>query len=220
VRVVYNGVEAEAFARVTDVEAQAVRTELGVGDRHLVGVFGRFHPWKGQHVAVEVLARLPDAHAIFVGDALFGEHNYVADIHRRARERGIGSRAHFLGHRSDIPRLMRAVDVVLHTAQAPEPFGRVLVEGMLAERAVVAARAGGAVEIVREGVTGLLVPSEDVCAFTAAVGSLLADPARRAALGRAGYERATREFSVDAMLTGVAEEIAAAVRPGRFQTHG
>jgi glycosyltransferase involved in cell wall biosynthesis len=171
-------------------------------------------------VAVDVLARLPDAHAIFVGGALFGEQDYVAEVHRRVRELGMDTRVHFLGFRRDLPRLMRAVDVVLHTAEAPEPFGRVILEGMLAARPVVAARAGGAVEIVREGITGLLIPPGDVSAFTAAVGSLLTDPARRAAFGRAGYERANRDFSLEAMLTGVAVEITAAVRDGgpRFRS--
>lgn len=209
VRVVYNGIDARDFDAITDSDAREVRAELGVAGRQLVGVFGRFHPWKGQHVAVDVLARLPNVHAIFVGGALFGEHDYVAEIHRRVRVVGIEDRVHFLGFRRDLPRLMRAVDVVLHTAQAPEPFGRVIVEGMLAARPVVAAAGGGAAEIVRHGSTGLLVPPGDVGAFAEAVAGLLADPARRATLGRAGYERAIRDFSVEAMLAGVAGEIAA-----------
>jgi glycosyltransferase involved in cell wall biosynthesis len=215
VRVIHNGIDGRAFARVTEADAAAVRQELGVGDQHLVGVFGRFHPWKGQHVAVDVLAGLPDTHGVFVGGALFGENDYVAQVHGRARALGMDHRVHFLGFRSDLARLMRAVDVVLHTAEAPEPFGRVILEGMLAGRPVVAAHAGGAAEIVQEGVTGLLIPPGDVGAFRTAVGSLLVDPARRAALGRAGYERASRDFSLEAMLAGVAGEIATAVGEGR-----
>ena len=52
---------------------------------------------------------------------------------------------------------MKAVDIVVHTSIAPEPFGRVIVEGMLARKPVIATRAGGALEIIDEGVTGLLV---------------------------------------------------------------
>ena len=157
------------------------------------------------------LATIPNAHAVFVGDALFGEQEYVAEIRRQVQRLGLEGRVHFLGFRRDLPRLMRAVDVVLHTAEAPEPFGRVILEGMLASRPVVAARAGGAVELVQDGVTGLLVAPGDVPAFSAAVASLLNDPGRRAALGRAGQERANRDFSVDAMLAGVTAEISAAV---------
>jgi glycosyltransferase involved in cell wall biosynthesis len=49
---------------------------------------------------------------------------------------------------------MKAVDIVVHTSIAPEPFGRVIVEGMLARKPVIATRAGGALEIIDEGVTG------------------------------------------------------------------
>jgi glycosyltransferase involved in cell wall biosynthesis len=159
---------------------------------------------------MDVLARLPGVHGLFVGDALFGEQDYVAQVRSQARALGIEGRVHFLGFRSDIPRLMRAVDVVLHTAEAPEPFGRVLVEAMLARRPVVAGRAGGAVEIVVEGETGLLVTPGDVEGYAAAVRALLADPERRADFGAAGAERAAREFSLDAMVRGVASEIEAA----------
>jgi glycosyltransferase involved in cell wall biosynthesis len=215
VRVVYNGIDARGFTGAGPTEAQTIREELGIHDQPLVGVFGRFHPWKGQHVAVQVLARLPGVHAIFVGDALFGEQEYVAEVRRRAHELGLDDRIHFLGFRRDLPRLMRAVDVVLHTAVAPEPFGRVILEGMLACRPVVATRAGGAVEIVQDGVTGRLIAPGDVRGFTDAVADLLADPARRAAIGEAARERAERDFSVEAMLAGVMGEIAAAVGNGR-----
>ncbi len=210
VRVVHNGIDPTDFARVTEADVATVRGELGGRGCPLVGVFGRFHPWKGQHVAMDVLARLPGVHGLFVGDALFGEQDYVAQVRSQARELGLEERVHFLGFRSDIPRLMRAVDIVLHTAEAPEPFGRVLVEAMLAGRPVVTGRAGGAVEIVVEGETGLLVTPGDVEGYAAAVRSLLADPERRAALGAAGAQRAVREFSLDAMVRGVSEEMEAA----------
>ncbi len=62
---------------------------------------------------------------------------------------------------------MKAVDIVVHTSIAPEPFGRVIVEGMLARKPVIATRAGGALETIDEGVTGLLVAPGDVAALKA-----------------------------------------------------
>jgi glycosyltransferase involved in cell wall biosynthesis len=110
---------------------------------------------------------------------------------------------------------MGAVDVVLHTAEAPEPFGRVILEGMLAGKPVVATRAGGAVEIVEDGVTGVLVSPGDVSGFVSAVGGLLANPARRATFGMAAFERASREFTLKGMLAGLDAEIAGVVGDGR-----
>jgi glycosyltransferase involved in cell wall biosynthesis len=121
-------------------------------------------------------------------------------------------RVHLLGFRADIPVLMRAVDVVLHTSVAPEPFGRIIVEGMLAGRPVVAARAGGTPEIVRHDSTGFLVPPGDDAMIADAVATLLADPGRRATMGRAGRERARQVFDIDTMLAAVTKQIEAVTR--------
>jgi glycosyltransferase involved in cell wall biosynthesis len=207
VRVVYNGIDPAPFEAVSNGAGESIRAELHIGDAPLVGIFGRFHPWKGQHVAVQALAELQGIHAIFVGDALFGEDAYVRAVRDRALALGIGERTHFLGFREDIPRLMRGVDLVLHTSTAPEPFGRVLVEAMLACRAVVASRAGGALEIVENGITGVLVPPGDPGEVAKAVSTLLSQPACRAAMGSAGRERATRRFTVAAMHQAISQQI-------------
>jgi glycosyltransferase involved in cell wall biosynthesis len=207
IRVVYNGIDPAPFDLVADRAGESLRAELHVGDAPLVGIFGRFHPWKGQHIAVQALAELPGTHAVFIGDALFGEDAYVRAVRDRARALGIAERTHFLGFREDIPRLMRDVDLVLHTSTAPEPFGRVLVEAMLACRAVVASRAGGALEIVDDGITGVLVPPGEPGEVARAVSTLLSQPARRVAMGCAGRERASRLFTVTAMRQAIGQQI-------------
>ena len=67
---------------------------------------------------------------------------------RSPRTSVLKNRVIFLGQRSDVPRLMSAVDVVVHTSVDPEPFGRTLVEAMLARTAVIATDAGAAAEIL------------------------------------------------------------------------
>jgi glycosyltransferase involved in cell wall biosynthesis len=67
------------------------------------------------------------------------------------------NRVKFLGFRRDIPQLMAACDLIAHTSTAPEPFGRVIVEAMLCGTPVVAAKAGGVMELVEHGVNGFLV---------------------------------------------------------------
>jgi starch synthase len=74
-----------------------------------------------------------------------------------------------------------------------------MLEAMLAGKPVVAARAGSAPELVVDGETGLLVPVDDSDALAEAVRSLLVDPARAEAMGRAGLARAHSEFSVARM---------------------
>jgi glycosyltransferase involved in cell wall biosynthesis len=203
VRVVYNGISSAPFDRVSDRELATVASELGLGRVPTIGVFGRLAEWKGQHIALKALAHIPRAHLLLVGDALFGEQRYATALRRQASDLGVADRVHFLGFRSDVPRLMRFVDIVLHTSTAPEPFGRVIVEGMLARRPVVATRAGGVEEIIRDGETGVMVSPGDHEALAAALRQLLDDPGRTAEIADAGRRDAEMRFTVDAMVNGM-----------------
>jgi glycosyltransferase involved in cell wall biosynthesis len=209
VRVVHNGIDPAPFDAVTDEVAAATRTALGVPpDAFVVALFGRFHPWKGQQVLVQSLPWLPQVHALFVGAPLFGEEAFDSALRAQAAKLGVADRAHFLGFRTDVPALMRAADVVVHTSVYPEPFGRVILEGMLAGRPVIATRAGGVEEIVTDGVTGILVPPDDAPSLARAVVALRADPERAAAIAARGAAHARERFSVASMLRGVEDALA------------
>jgi len=195
---VYNGFDPTPFDAVSTEEARALRTSLGLGDAPTVGVFSRLAAWKGQHVLLDALPALPGVHALLVGDALFGADDaYAARLHRQADTLGVADRVHFLGFRTDVPQLMKAVDVVAHTSVAAEPFGRVIVEGMLANRPVVATRAGGALEIITDGADGLLVPPDDAPALVEALRLLLDDPIRADRLAEQGRSEARSRFSIE-----------------------
>ena len=124
----------------------------------------------------------PEVQVVLVGDALFGEDAYVERLKLRAAKPDLAGRVHFLGFQQDVPRLMRAMDVIVHCSTAPEPFGLVIVEGMLARRPVIASAAGGALEIMT-GESGLLVAPGDATALRSAITRLLENPelARRLA---------------------------------------
>lgn len=202
--VVYNGIDPEPFDGAPPAELESLREALACGDVPLLGVFGRLAPWKGQHVVLEALPELPEAHALFVGDTLFrGDEPYEQELKHTARELNVADRVHFLGFRNDVPRLMTTVDLVLHTSIAPEPFGRVIVEGLLSGTPVIATRAGGPVEIVKEPETGLLVPPGDPAALADAVRTLLSNPERARSMGRAAQSYARRHFSVEQMQRNV-----------------
>ena len=102
---------------------------------------------------------------------------------------------------------MGLVDIVLHTSVAAEPFGRVIVEAMLAGRPVIATNAGGVPEIVDDGVSGVLVPPGDVEALVRGVSGLLDAPERAGKLGVAGCERARARFTLDAMLATLHQHV-------------
>jgi starch synthase len=92
-----------------------------------------------------------------------------------------------------------------------EPLGIVNLEAMACGTAVVASAVGGIPEVVSDGETGLLVPADDPDALATALNALIGDPARAAALGRAGRERAVAEFgwqAVAAQTVGLYAELA------------
>jgi len=212
--VVHNGIDSGPFRPLDPGEKAAIRARAGLGHEPVLGVFGRLHPWKGQHVAVEALTRLPDAHLMVVGDALFGEEEYRAELRAQAIRLGVAARVHWLGFREDIPELMGASDIVLHTSVAPEPFGRVIVEAMLARRPVVATLGGGAEEIVQVPETGVLVPAGDPIALASAVRGLLNRPDQRLAMGEAGRARAEMMFGLRTMLEEIEREVGNMVESG------
>lgn len=202
IRVVHQGIDKAPFDAVTSADLMALRQELQLGPVPLIGLFGRLCRWKGQHVALEALASVPDAHLLLVGEALFGEQPYELLLRRRSEELGVADRVHFLGFRSDIPRLMRFVDVVLHTSTAPEPFGRVIVEGMLARRPVIATRAGGVSEILEQGITGWMVAPGDAGELARVLRLVLDDRLTTERVALAGRAAAETRFTVEAMVSG------------------
>ena len=215
--VVYNGLDPALASAVTDADAAAMRASLGLGAGPVLGLFGRIAPWKGQDVAIRALALLldrPNVQLVIVGDALFGEESYAAEMRALVASLGVSARVHFLGFRTDVPVLMRMVDMLVHTSTAPEPFGRVIAEGMLAERPVIATAGGGASEIVRAGVTAWQIEPNDPAALAAAIREVLASPARAREIARAGKEDALARFTLAVMLpqTERAIELAAGGR--------
>ena len=214
--VVYNGINApEASPAIADA-ARRIRADLCVGNAKTVGLFSRIAPWKGQHVLLEALAQLPEMNAWLVGAPLFGDEiRYQEDLVALAKSLGLTDRVRFLGFRDDIPELLHAVDFVVHTSISPEPFGRVIVEGMLAGKPVIAARAGGACEIIEDGKTGCLVPPGDSGALVATLRRLVEHPDEAARLGMAGKLSASERFSVEKMVLGIEQAVSAAMAERR-----
>jgi glycosyltransferase involved in cell wall biosynthesis len=220
VSVVYNGIDAAAFEKHGLSSREKIRRALGIAkDTSVIGVFSRLAPWKGQHIFLEALAGLPGVHGLLVGAPLFREAGYEEELRTSVTRLGLGGRIHFLGFREDIPALLQAVDVAVHTSIAPEPFGRVIVEGMLAGKPVIATRAGGACEIIVDQVTGRLVQPGDPIELASALKDLLQEPEKASAMATAGFLSARERFSVQKMIEGI-QQVTACAMGGRATSKG
>jgi len=196
--VVYNGLDLEEYPPGPD--GTAVRAELGLpAGAPVAGIVGRLRSWKGQdrflRAAALVAQRLPETRFLVIGGSIFaGGEAYEVGLRQLAVELGLARRVVFTGHREDLPRLLAALDVLVHCSDA-EPFGRVLIEGMAARRPVVAFGDGAVPEIVVHGETGLLVEPGDERALAAAMIELLSDRERARRLGAAGRARVEQFFT-------------------------
>lgn len=220
-RVVPNGLDLTAFP--LDLDGTAIRSEYGVpATAFVVGSVGRLVPWKGHHVVMRAFAEFanhcPQAHLLIVGAPDVTEPGYDDYLLDLAQNLGIAERVTLTGHRADVPAVLAALDLLCHAAIEPEPFGRVVIEGMAAQRPVIGSAAGGVLEIIEHGVSGLLVTSGNSHALAEAMTTVWQNPALAASLAAAGRQRVASHFTLDQYLQGVQamyEWVMAAARRAR-----
>jgi glycosyltransferase involved in cell wall biosynthesis len=180
---------AWAYAQVP-VDALDAGADAGAPDSSAVtfGMVGRIAPWKGQDLFLRAFAAAFPAgaeRAVVVGSAMFGEEGYERELHALAASLGVAERVEFRGFREDIWPELASMDVLVHASVIPEPFGTVVLEGMAAGLAVVAADEGGPATTIADGETGRLFRSRDAESLAAAMRALRDDPLERRRLGTA-----------------------------------
>jgi glycosyltransferase involved in cell wall biosynthesis len=213
-RVVYDAVD-ETWLRPGRSPA-AVRHDLGIpGDAPCIGIAGNIQQWKGQHVVVEALGRLADhprVHCVIAGGVHRAGEAYAVELRARIGSLGLAHRVHLLGFRADIPDVMNAWDAVVHASVRPEPFGRVILEGMLLGKPVIATAAGGVLELIDDGQTGFLVPPGNSGAMADAIRRVLEAPGEAQAVGARAREWARQQFSLARQVAEMSEIYEGAAR--------
>lgn len=197
IEVVYNGTDAPPPA--SPEEKSAIRRQLGLDpDAPVMGTVGRLDPVKNLPLAIGSLtslrSRWPTLKMLVIGDG-----PARAEIEAAAREQGVADQVVMTGFRDDAAELVRAMDIFL-LPSLTEGTSLALVGAMAAGVPSVASAVGGTPEVLEHGQSGLLVPSEDQAALTAAIEELLTDPERAAAMGRAGREVYLERFTFDGMI--------------------
>lgn len=194
VRVVPNGIDPAPFA---GVEALS-RASLGFADGEpLALVVGLLNSAKGQDIALEALTR-PGLERLQL--ALVGPGEERASLEARARELGLASRVRLLGHRDDVPALMRTADFLLLPSRW-EGMPYVVLEALASALPVVAMPVDGATDLLADGAAGVLAAAIDAEALARATRALLAlGPEERRAMGERGRERVRTEHSAERMV--------------------
>jgi glycosyltransferase involved in cell wall biosynthesis len=200
VAAVPTGVNLEMFD--PDKNAGMLRAELNLADNvPLVGMVAIFRIKKGHHILLEavphILKEIPDT--VFV---LAGNGPTLDKIKSMVKEMDLEKHILFPGLRPDVPDILKSIDIfVLPTLQ--EALGTSILEAMAMEKPVVSSRVDGVPEIVKEGITGLLVEPDNPETLAKAIITLLRDKNRARKMGVEGRKLAEQYFTVDKMVNGM-----------------
>jgi glycosyltransferase involved in cell wall biosynthesis len=199
--VVPNGRDLSVFRPGSGRER--ARKDLGLdGAVPLVGVIGRLEAQKGHAYLLEawpaVTREFPNARLLVVGDG-----SLRGVLERRAQELGVAASVIFAGFRSDMPRVLDAIDI-LALPSLYEGMPLTAIEASAMARPVVATCVDGTPEVIRNGRTGHLVPPRDANALTRALLGLLRDPEGAQRMGRAGRDYVLNRFDLDTQVQATA----------------
>lgn len=190
------GFEANV-ANLGEGERSQRRAELGASQEDLVLInVARFWPEKAHDVLLDgfakVAARIPSARLWITGVGPEEEK-----IRRHCTALGLDSRVSFLGFRTDLAELLAQADIQVHPSDV-EGVPLAICAGLAAGLPIVATKVGGLPEVIRNGVSGILVPPRDPDAFAEAVIRLAGDETERRRLGAAGQRFIDEEYSLKA----------------------
>ena len=193
------GIDLQRYSRSLTRARNAVRDELHIPhDALVIGIAATLRSWKGHDYLLQAFAELasdfPSAHLLIAGDG--PRRDYLGE---RIATTGLQEKIHLIGHREDVPDILGAMDVFALPSYANEGVPQAIMQAMAMELPVVSTTIGAIDEAVEDGVTGFLVPPENVELLKAKLAALLANDALRQKMGTAGRQRAESKFSLDAM---------------------
>jgi glycosyltransferase involved in cell wall biosynthesis len=201
---IYNGIPIEPNEKIHST----IREELKLSPNDiLIGMIGRLNLHKGQfyflEIAKELISNNIHLKFIIVGDAFAGYEYLYEKLEGSIRSLGLENHVAYLGYRSDIPQIMKGLDVFVLPSVKPDPFPTVVLEAMSLSKPVVATAQGGALEQVLDKVTGLHIPIDDPKKAASIIQPLLEDKAMRENFGNKGKKRLESEFTLAAFETNI-----------------
>lgn len=199
--ILYEPIDTSIYYPINDTSFLREEFNLSKHTKIITNI-GRITHWKGQDWFLEamksVIEEYPDVSIWIVGEPGTSEadQQFHKKLQEIAKTGGLKDKVVFTGLRNDMAQIMSASDVVVHSSVKPEPFGRVIAEAMATHTPVIATAAGGALEIIADQETGLLVPAGDSKTMAKSVLQLITDIPFSEKLSENGYQSVTKKFTL------------------------
>jgi glycosyltransferase involved in cell wall biosynthesis len=167
-----------------------------------VGCLGALVEWKGQEYLIRatkiIQGQIPHLRIFIIGDKIYdtatkGTKEYLMNL---VNELGLADIVTFTGFINENRQIISVLDLIVHTSIKPEPFGRVVVEGMLMAKPVIATAAGGIPEIIENNKDGIMISPKDENALAEAIMKLYKNKEERYLLGSSALRKAADKFDI------------------------
>lgn len=205
IELIYNAIDTDKY--------RSLKSELNNVESPLkIGLVATYALWKGHDIFIQAIGQIARQHPALkstvqfyiIGGAIYETEKSQysrSGLQQLAADLKVEDWLHFIDFQSDIVSSYNMLDIVVHASTNPEPFGRTIVEAMACEKAVIVSSAGGAAELFTHNRDAIGVTPGDPVMLAAAIEDLIANPATRLAIGKAGRSTAIARFALDRLGT-------------------
>ncbi|MEM7085940.1 MAG: glycosyltransferase family 4 protein [Bacteroidota bacterium] len=201
---ILNGVDRNEAATSEELKTE-IRKELfqSTNVEFLIGLVGRINRLKGHHLLLEAFQEISEKYSntklCFVGSTPPNQEFYLTNLQDEVQKLGLTDRVHIVDFQDNIFAVLESLDLVIVPSTEPESFGLIVVEAMLAKRAVIGSDIGGISTVIDHNETGILFPPNDKLALANAISELLEQSEKKEKIEAKAFQKAVATYSTTAM---------------------
>jgi glycosyltransferase involved in cell wall biosynthesis len=202
IKMIYLGVEEP---NIDAKKVKSLKEHYKLKDEFVVGIIGRIEDAKGQHLVVEAIAKLKELNikAFIVGDAM--DSKYLQNLKNTVKELDVEDKIIFSGFTKDVDEYMQLCDCIV-LATLEETFGLVVIEAMANKRCIIAVNKGGPLEIIEDGIDGLLF-ERDSASLSKKIKNLYDNKTSKNNIAINGYNKINKVFNKKIQLNKLIQTI-------------
>jgi len=201
---IVNGVDrTEKSTSLSEIK-EIRKNYFQANDQHfLIGLVGRINRLKGHQLLlnafIEVSKKHPNAKLCFVGSPPPNQELYLTNLQSEVQQSKVAEKVSFIDFQENIFSIVESLDLIIVPSTEPESFGLIVVEAMLAKKAVIGSNIGGISTIIDHEKTGLLFEANNKEELSTAITRLINDNSLKASMEEKGFQKAKEHYSTNTM---------------------